>query len=444
MTSPRIAFRRFLTGLLVSAALAVTLLSAGCRSRAAAPLPRVETVEVKTGTLPDMATFGGYLKAQERASVSAATSGVVSQVLVREGARVTAGQPLLHIDNASVRAKLAEQEVNVATARAHVIELQEQLALSQVQQASNVRQAELAVNQARLQLHETDLQKQSLLTELRRKQRLYKGKAVPYTQVEAALLALRLGEDRVREAHERLRATEDTLSLARSSTPKVSAQAAQLDGARTSLTQALTQTEKLRVSAEDPAMRSPVSGTVVTVSVSAGQSVSAGGAPLFVIVNNKTLALVASVDQRTLALIHKGAQVWFSPLAEGAKSYAARLSQVIPAWDEATRTVKVTFDLTSSDASLVDGLAVRVRLRSRDFNGVLVPVNALGHSESGDFVVVIDGATAKRREVTVAIQNETHALVTKGLTAGEKVAMQGVQDLSDGATVKVLDTQEEH
>lgn len=428
-----------LAALRLCAAVLVVLFVGGCRARQAAPsVPRIEVEAVRAGQLPESVTFGGYLRAQKRANVSATASGTVARLLVREGERVSEGQPLLVLDGTEALAKIADQQASVDTADAHVTELQSQLELTQVQQEGGVRQARITLRSAEVQLHEAQLQYKSLMADLKRKQRLYRGKAIPHTQVESAELAWQLGHDKVVEATQKVEAAREALRLAQASVPKVDVQNAQLDSARTSLEQARDTLTRLQRDASDMTLRAPIAGSVVTISVTPGQAISAGGGALFTIVDNRSLEMVASVDQRTVALIHRGASVSFSPLGNTGLSFSARIASVMPTWDETTRTVKVHFTVPGDDKRLMDGLAVRARLRSRDYVGVLVPLAALARGEQGDYVIVVENDVAKPRDVTVAIQNESYALVEKGLKAGETVALQSVQDLSDGQRVEIV------
>lgn len=421
------------------AAALVVLFAGGCRARqAATSMPRIEVEAVRAGSLPESVTFGAYLRAQKRANVSATASGTVARVLVREGERVSEGQPLLVLDATEALAKIADQQASVEMADARVTELQSQLDLTQVQQVGGVRQARIVLRSAEVQLHEAQLQYKSLTADFKRKQRLYRGKAIPHTQVESAELAWQLGHDKVVEASQKVEAAREALRLAQASVPKIDVQNAQLDGARSSLAQARDTLTRLQRDASDMTLRAPIGGSVVTISVTPGQAVSAGGGALFTIVDNRSLEMVASVDQRTVALIHRGASVSFSPLGNTAASFPARIASVMPTWDETTRTVKVHFTVPADDKRLMDGLAVRARLRSRDYSGVLVPLAAMARGEQGDYVIVVEKGVAKPRDVTVAIQNETYALVEKGLEAGDTVALQGVQDLADGQRVEVV------
>jgi len=82
---------------------------------------------------------------------------------------------------------------------------------------------------------------------------------------------------------------------------------------------------------------------------------------------------------------------------------------------------------------------VNVRLLLRSVEGaVVVPVTALRHGPSGDFVYVInDDRTVSVRAVERGVStNETIAL-TQGLEVGERVVTEGGDRLKDGARVQL-------
>jgi len=70
--------------------------------------------------------------------------------------------------------------------------------------------------------------------------------------------------------------------------------------------------------------------------------------------------------------------------------------------------------------------------------GVLsVPVEAVLDEGGETFVYVIDGDTAVKTVLTVGRFTDTRAEVTDGLDEGANVAISGLGELSDGASVKV-------
>jgi multidrug efflux system membrane fusion protein len=107
--------------------------------------------------------------------------------------------------------------------------------------------------------------------------------------------------------------------------------------------------------------------------------------------------------------------------------------------DVQTGTVKAKARFANPAATLFPNQFVNVRLLLRSVdNAVVVPVTALRHGPSGDFVYVInDDRTVSVRAVERGVStNETIAL-TKGLEVGERVVTEGGDRLKDGARVQL-------
>ncbi len=94
------------------------LLFAGCGKKAAtapsAAAPRakqpVEVVEIKRRDLVESLSLVGSLAANETAQLRAEISGQVREVLFDEGERVTKGRVLVRVDDAELRAQVAQSE----------------------------------------------------------------------------------------------------------------------------------------------------------------------------------------------------------------------------------------------------------------------------------------------------------------------------------------------
>lgn len=84
------------------------------------PVERVVTVEVVTvqpETFEDALGITGVVEAERDVVVSAEESGVVRQLLVERGRRVSAGQPIARIDDRVLRAQLDQAQAEAALAR---------------------------------------------------------------------------------------------------------------------------------------------------------------------------------------------------------------------------------------------------------------------------------------------------------------------------------------
>jgi multidrug efflux system membrane fusion protein len=119
-------------------------------------------------------------------------------------------------------------------------------------------------------------------------------------------------------------------------------------------------------------------------------------------------------------------------LGEG--SFLALDNQV----DTQTGTVRAKARFANATLALFPSQFVNVQLLLRQVQGaVMVPVTALRHGSSGDFVYVLDEAsrTVKLRPVTRGLATVDKVQVASGLEAGEKVITEGADRLKDGARV---------
>ncbi len=108
--------------------------------------------------------------------------------------------------------------------------------------------------------------------------------------------------------------------------------------------------------------------------------------------------------------------------------------------DQTTGTIKLKAQFANPGLKLWPGAFVNVRLALRvDKNAITVPTVAVQRGPIGAFLYVVDaGAVAHRRDVTVSNQDETRAVVTAGVKAGETVVTDGASRVVDGAHVRLL------
>lgn len=106
--------------------------------------------------------------------------------------------------------------------------------------------------------------------------------------------------------------------------------------------------------------------------------------------------------------------------------------------DTQTGTIKAKARFENRDAALFPNQFVNVRMLLRTIDGaVVVPVTALRHGPSGDFVYVVNADhTVKLRDVTAGVAGVSDVVIVKGLALGEVVVTEGGDRLKDGATIR--------
>jgi len=168
---------------------------------------------------------------------------------------------------------------------------------------------------------------------------------------------------------------------------------------------------------------------------------------------------VVSLGQPVVKLAHRGEKEavvalpenWLTKAREAAASvtlwsdnghrYAARLRELSPQADQATRTYAARFTILDPDDRVALGMTATVTLKPAGEAMVAkLPLSAVLSRGSGASVYVVNQAgELALRPVTVASFNEDDALITGGVSAGEKVVTLGVQKLEPGLKVRSIE-----
>lgn len=180
-------------------------------------------------------------------------------------------------------------------------------------------------------------------------------------------------------------------------------------------------------------------GIITGVNAEAGQVVAAGQAMFRIARDGEREAQVA-IPEHYLEEARTGsaqASLWSSPGA----LHPARLRELSPNADAATRTFAARFSLPDLPADAPLGMSVTLHLNARDAQDVVrVPLSALLDEGAGTEVYVVDPATnqLKRQPVRVMAYEAREALVGSGLNDNDLVVTLGVHKLRAGQKVRTL------
>lgn len=125
--------------------------------------------------------------------------------------------------------------------------------------------------------------------------------------------------------------------------------------------------------------------------------------------------------------------------AEGHKLATGRLSISDNQVDLATGTIRLKADFDNKDDALWPGLAVTTGLKLGVDKGVLiVPSEAVQHGQNGLYVFIIDEQNrAQVRQVKVARQDTSTAVISEGLKQEDRVVTAGQFLLQPGSIVSI-------
>jgi multidrug efflux system membrane fusion protein len=207
--------------------------------------------------------------------------------------------------------------------------------------------------------------------------------------------------------------------------------------------EAQIETARLNLSYAD--IRAPIDGRLGMRLVDAGNMVRATDAAGLVTISQlKPIFVSFTVPQENLHKIHeKKAGGELAVLAYGSDNKTqlaeGKLSVIDNAIDQPTGTIRIKATFANADERLWPGEFVNVRLILMVRKGApTVPAQTVQDGPTGQYAYVIkEDGTVERRPVEVAAVQDGVAVIGKGLSAGEKIVVEGQYRLTNGARVKV-------
>jgi len=191
----------------------------------------------------------------------------------------------------------------------------------------------------------------------------------------------------------------------------------------------------------------PFSGTIGISQVKKGTAVVAGQTVLNTISTDNPVAVDFTVDQKNIYR--------FTELKEGKDNlkdsvftiafgdeiypYPGKLDFIDRAVDPQTGTIKVRLIFPNDKEMLKPGMNNTVRVKNTSSkNATIIPHIAV-NEQLGEFSVFVLGDSSKvhQQQVELGTVIGDSVIVKSGLKPGEKIAVQGVQNLHNGTIVKV-------
>lgn len=199
----------------------------------------------------------------------------------------------------------------------------------------------------------------------------------------------------------------------------------------------------LRVQLEYTRITAPIDGRTGTIAVTQGNTVKANDTTPLVTINQvQPIRVQFALPQRYLdrvATALKSGAVTVKATREGSATAATGVLEYI---DNNVNTGSGTFGaralFQNTDTALWPGMFVTLQIElGVEANALTVPEQAVQQGQNGQYVFVIVGDKAVKRDVTISRTEGGNAVITGGVKDNESVAIDGLAQLTDGATVKV-------
>ncbi len=190
----------------------------------------------------------------------------------------------------------------------------------------------------------------------------------------------------------------------------------------------------------------PISGRVGLRTVDPGNMIRAGDtAGIVTITQMRPISVLFTIPETDLPMVRAAmgpkaqlpVEAWGRD--ERTRLATGQLSSMDNQIDTATGTLRMRALFENQDESLFPNQFVNVRLRVRNDAAIVIPNAAVQFGSQGNFVYVVDGELkAAMRSVELGPTEGERVSVLKGVEAGERVVLEGLDRLRDGKQVEVV------
>ena len=185
---------------------------------------------------------------------------------------------------------------------------------------------------------------------------------------------------------------------------------------------------------------STVSGTVLQAPFSIGDTVTTQSG-VYVVGDLSSLLIETNIAERFVSSVTQGlrATLWLE--AVPGETFTAEVFEINPVIDPVSRTLRIRLRFTDADPRIKAGMFATISLvTSRRINVPVIPRMSVINTY-GSWIVFVVGEDniARRREVTLGIDNENFIEILEGVNFGDRVVSAGQNFLSDGDLVRIVD-----
>jgi HlyD family secretion protein len=276
--------------------------------------PAVEAIQARVGSLPLEERLSGTVVADNQVEIYSEISGVVEQILVRNGDTVQRGQALLRIRDSELRERLKQAEAGLQIAKARA------------------------------------------------------------EQAEASLTQLKAQYDRAKSLADRNMSSQAEID---NITAELASAQANVSLAKAQVTQAVSSVDEATMNLSRTVVRSPVSGLVGQRGIEPGQLISTN-TRLFIVGDPNNLRITTILTERMMAYIREGMKAEVSNPSVPDSVIDATISRISPFLDPVTHTTTAEIDIKNTTGFLLPGMFASVDVfYGQSISATLVPNSAI-------------------------------------------------------------------
>lgn len=379
--------------------------------------PLVPVVTIARENLSASITSNGKVEPVAPYVARAGFATFVQKVLAKEGQTVRRGELILTLNDADMRAQLAQARANLLTAKTD---------LQNAEAGGSPEQ----VAQLQADLQSTRMQVKNLKTSVK--------------QLEDLVAKQAASAQELIQAQENLTKAQGTLQTLEAKQRDLKTRESQsIEGAQLRVNETQNLAQSLEAKVASAAVIAPAAGTLYSLPVKLGDFVQTGQV-LAEMADLRRLRVRAFVDEPDLGSLAVGQQVevtWDGKPGEVWMGKTEQLPEQVVA--RGMRSVgDVLCSIDNSGGDLLPNTNVDVQILIHAQRDVLaVPRAAVNEQGNEHYVFFVRGDRVERRNITVGIASSSMYQVVSGLSSGDVVAEPVDQTLRNGEKIRPLEAQ---
>ena len=368
---------------------------------------RVDRDSITTGTavrgeFNDYIRISGRVQPMTTVQLSPQEGGIVQAILIEEGSRVRAGDPILVLSNDNLDLQILNSEAELA------------------EKENILRNTQIQMEQQKLDIRQNQLEYGIQVDRLRRayeqQKALYEDKLIAREDYLKAEEDYRLAQQKYELIRERSK--QDSLY-----------RGTQIDRMEESLDNMLINMSMIRKRKSNLIVKAPIDGELGLLDVVLGQSI-ASGTKIGQVNSVGTYKVEAQIDEHYIDRVVAGLEATFERQGE---TYATSIRKVYPEVRDGKFQADFKFEGQQPD-NIRAGQTYYLNLQlGQPEEAVIIPRGTFYQKTGGKWIYVVnkDGNKAVKREIRIGRQDPQYYEVLEGLEPGETVITSGYDTYGD-------------
>ncbi|WP_421209545.1 efflux RND transporter periplasmic adaptor subunit [Aeromonas sp. 602396] len=211
-----------------------------------------------------------------------------------------------------------------------------------------------------------------------------------------------------------------------------------LEGQEATVDQVQARVDAARYELSQRTLTAPFAGTVSLIDLSEGALVNSGDTLLH-LDDIDTLRLDLAVPERYLSLLRPGMAVTATSAAWPDQRFNGTLTTLDSRISNETQNIKARVELPNNNGQLRPGMLLNVELLLPFRQLTLIPAQSVEYAGEQRFVYRLEADGRVKRVPVVLGETEGETVwVTEGLKVGDRIVVEGLVNLRDGAKVHDL------